>query len=177
MHTAKLVKSLLVVEDDPYFRESLTKGFQSKGYHVAAAAQKSDIQAFRAMGHFDYALVDLRLGAENGLDMIPYLLDLFPDCKIVVLTGYSSIATAVEAIKRGAINYLMKPTSIDEAEAALLQKALPEPEHSLSSLDQHEQEYIEYVMLKSEGNISKAAKWLKIHRQSLQRKLKRIGLR
>jgi two-component system response regulator RegA len=98
----------------------------------------------------------------------------------VVLTGYGSISTAVEAIKRGAVNYLTKPVSLERLEKALWVDLPPgeeDPDEPIESLERHEREYLEYVLARCGGNISKAARWLNLHRQSLQRKLRQTGLK
>ena len=110
-------------------------------------------------------------------DAIQKILDRCPQARIVVLTGYGSIATAVKATKLGAVGYLMKPTDVDQVERALLEEddeesELPIPDE-FQSLYRHEREYIEFVLNECEGNISQAARRLGLHRQSLQRKLRK----
>lgn len=172
--------ALLLVDDDPDLRESLRLEFTDRGYDVWEAKDAQDVEQLLPVARFRFALVDLRLQLENGLDIIPHILAVHPTCRIVVLTGYGSIPTAVEAVKRGAVNYLTKPAPIERIEKALWMDLEDTPAietDQTESLERHEQEYLEYVLLQCEGNISQAARWLGIHRQSLQRKLKRIGLR
>ncbi len=171
---------LLIVEDDPNFRETLAIEFQERHYRLETAADSSSLESvLKEIEHFRFALVDLRLKGDSGLDLIASILFHSPTCRVVILTGYGSIATAVEAVKRGAVNYLTKPATIERIEQALWMDGETRSidENEPLSLDRHEQEYLEYVLLQCQGNISQAARWLGIHRQSLQRKLKRTGLR
>lgn len=172
---------LLLLEDDQDFRESLELEFSERGYQVFACASLAELYPELSRHAPRFAIVDLRLQGDSGLTAVEHVLAAHPTCRIVVLTGYGSIATAVDAIKRGAVNYLTKPVSIERLEKALWVElesdSVLEPDEPIESLDRHEQEYIEYVLLQCGGNISQAARWLGIHRQSLQRKLKRIGLR
>jgi two-component system response regulator RegA len=163
-------KSLLIVEDDTRLALSLSREFQEKGYETFFA---KSIKEIRPMP-FSFALVDLRLGGEYGLEAIRVIQKNAPQCRIVVLSGYGSIATAVEAVKLGAQDFVTKPASIEEIEAALMGKRkTPNPEFKAATLSQVEHEYIDFVLVKNEGNISKTAKDLGLHRQSLQRKLKK----
>jgi len=163
-------KSLLILEDDLRLARSLSREFEDHGYEVSIA---ESIRAIPNQG-FAYAVVDLRLGGEFGLDAIEKIKHHSPACRIVVLSGYGSITTAVEAVKRGAIDYITKPAGFDLIEAALLGKRTkPEPDFKAPSLSQMEHEYIDFILTKNQGNISKAAKSLGLHRQSLQRKLKK----
>ena len=128
-------------------------------------------------GAFDFAVVDLRLGRDSGLDAVSHLLERDRETRIVMLTGYGSIATAVQATKLGAVNYLTKPVDVETIERALrsdpeTDDPIPIPEQ-YQSLARHEREYIEFVLAECEGNISQAARRLGLHRQSLQRKLRK----
>ena len=109
-------KRILLLEDDVYLRNSLAREFKDRGYEAIEKNILSEVTEY----NFDFAVVDLRLGAENGLKAVETIMKELPDCRLVVLTGYSSVATAVEAIKLGAANYLTKPTSVDVIEKALL---------------------------------------------------------
>lgn len=167
---------ILIAEDDASFRETLAVEFQERDYDVTAIACLSDFDNLFNK-HFDFAVVDLKLGTDSGLELIERLHRDAPDTTSVVLTGYSSIATAVKAIKLGAANYLTKPVSMDDIEAALLGEAPAEDieldDYQAPSLARREWEYIEYVLARCDGNITRAAKELGIHRQSLQRKLRK----
>ena len=166
--------ALLIVEDDPRFAEALASELQERGYDVEHADGLHTLRERGATG-YDYAIVDLRLRRDSGLDVIALIKEQEPTTRIVVLTGYGSIATAVQATKLGARQYLTKPVDIDELERALLAEddahvTIPE---EFQSLDRHEREYIEYVLAECDGNISQAARRLGLHRQSLQRKLRK----
>ena len=168
---------LLIVEDDSQFRQTLELEFSDRGYEVKAVGSLSEL---RKMGRLDlrFAIVDLRLGTESGLEAAQIIRAFSPDCRILILTGYGSIATAVKAVKLGAVNYLTKPVSMELLEKALwvdlpaesAQGGLGKP----MSLARHEREYIEFVIAQCNGNITRAAQWLGVHRQSLQRKLRKF---
>jgi len=171
-------RKLLIVEDDPRFADTLATEFRDRGYEVDWV---DCLQAVRDLGQIDhrYAVVDLRLRQDSGLDVIIELKQRSPETTIVVLTGYGSIATAVKATKLGATAYLTKPTDIDQVERAFLAddaeaegEEIPVPDE-FQSLYRHEREYIEYVLAECGGNISEAARRLGLHRQSLQRKLRK----
>ncbi len=169
-------KTLLIVEDDQRFADTLAAEFTDRGYRVAHV---DSLEALTAMERVDcsFAVVDLRLRQDSGLDAIIYLKERSPDTTIVVLTGYGSIATAVRATKLGATAYLTKPVDMDALERALTEQdsedeVVPIPDN-FQSLYRHEREYIEYVLAECDGNISQAARRLGLHRQSLQRKLRK----
>jgi two-component system response regulator RegA len=163
-------KSVLILDDDLSLAKTLVSEFRDHGYYPTAVHSIREIPNTR----FEYAVVDLRLHGEFGLDAIDVIKKNSARCKIVVLSGYGSISTAVEAVKLGAIDYLTKPASFDLIEAALegrLKK--PDPGFKPRSLSEVEHEHIDFVLTKNQGNISKTAKDLGLHRQSLQRKLKK----
>lgn len=169
-------RSLLIVEDNDRFAETLASEFRDRGYRVERARDLATLETLQA-GSIHFAVVDLRLGADSGLDAIQRILSGSPAARIVVLTGYGSIATAIKATKLGAVGYLMKPADADQVERALLdddegETELPIPDE-FQSLYRHEREYIEFVLAECEGNISQAARRLGLHRQSLQRKLRK----
>ncbi len=169
-------RSLLIVEDNDRFAETLGSELRERGYAVQRASNLASLAAIQDLD-VQLAVVDLRLGADSGLDAIQAILGRSPNTKIVVLTGYGSIATAVKATKLGAIGYLMKPTDVDQVERALHGEDFAEEEvpipSKFQSLYRHEREYIEFVLAECSGNISQAAKRLGLHRQSLQRKLRK----
>jgi two-component system response regulator RegA len=169
-------RSLLIVEDNDRFAETLASEFRDRGYEVLRACDLASIAAIKKLD-VHYAVVDLRLGADSGLDAIQAILARSPNAKIVVLTGYGSIATAVKATKLGAIGYLMKPADADQVERAFSGEDLDDEEipipSAFQSLYRHEREYIEFVLSECDGNISQAARRLGLHRQSLQRKLRK----
>jgi two-component system response regulator RegA len=168
-----MTKNLLILEDDKGLREVLAADFTDKGYVVTQAEHLKDIPDI----HFDFAIIDLRLSGESGLQIVEVMHVKYPECKIVVLTGFGSIATAVEAMKLGAVNYLTKPATIEQVEEAFKSQSsrpVKEEDHlKRISLSQNEHEYINFVLAQNNGNISKTARELGLHRQSLQRKLKK----
>lgn len=165
---------LLIAEDDSSFRDTLVVEFEERDYAVTAIGSMAE---FRGLDDptFDRAVIDLKLEMDSGLELLELLLQVSPDVRAVVLTGYGSIATAVKAIQIGATNYLAKPVGIDELEAAFMgsEDDGDAEAYNAPSLARHEWEYIEYVLARCGGNVSKAAKELGIHRQSLQRKLRK----
>lgn len=167
---------LLIVDDDDAFRESMELEFTDRGYQVLVARDHREALAITATQRPQFAVVDLRLGSERGLEVLKDLVERVPEVRAVVLTGYGSIASVVEAMKLGAIHYMTKPVDPDQLEEALHRAggdpniAVPD---SPPSLALHEREYIEYVLSASGGNISEAARRLGLHRQSLQRKLRK----
>lgn len=167
-------KKVLILEDDLSLAQSLVQEFNEHGYEAFMATKFSDVPRF----NFDFAVVDLRLKGEFGLNILNQLKQESPNCRIVILTGYGSITTAVESVKLGAVDYLTKPASFERIEKALLgvkegQETLEAAPMQAPSLSQMEHEYIDYMLTKNKGNISKTAKALGLHRQSLQRKLKK----
>jgi two-component system response regulator RegA len=174
--TERDADALLIVDDNVRFSETLATEFRDRGYVVEtldglAAVKQIDASRFR------YAIVDLRLRQDSGLDVIQELRRQSEDTRIVVLTGYGSIATAVQATKLGASHYLTKPVEVDEIERALTTDELDNDDvpipNEFQSLYRHEREYIEFVLAECGGNISQAARRLGLHRQSLQRKLRK----
>lgn len=171
MNTEINKKRVLILEDDQRLALTLKRDFEDHGYNVSWAESISEIPS----EIFDYAVIDMRLsGGELGLDSITKIKEFNSEAKIVVLSGYGSITTAVEAVKRGATDYLTKPASFVEIEAALQgQKITSEQGFRRRSLSEVEHEYIDFVLTKNDGNISRTARDLGMHRQSLQRKLKK----
>lgn len=172
-------KKLLILEDDKGLRSALVADFEDKGYSVVEAEQFRELNFFV----FDFAILDLRLNGESGLHAIEVLKKHNEACRIVILTGFGSIATAVEAMKLGAVNYLTKPATSEQIEEAFelngqvetveSEKAVFLETQKRVSLSQNEHEYISYVLAQNRGNISKTARELGLHRQSLQRKLRK----
>lgn len=168
---------LLVVEDDERFADVLSSEFRDRGYEVTSVSEARRLSQLDVT-LFDYAVVDLRLRDASGLDVIVELKARSPGIRVIVLTGYGSIATAVQATKLGAIDYMTKPIDIDALERAFLSDEEASEEVRIPaefpSLYRHEREYIEYVLAECGGNISEAARRLGLHRQSLQRKLRKF---
>ena len=152
---------LLIVEDDEVLRRRLARAFTARGFQVAEEQTP------------EFVLLDLRIAGGSGLDLIPALIRADPATRIVVLTGYGSIATAIEAVRRGALHYLTKPADADEILAAFSRGSAEPPEAPLQpmSLSRVEWEHINRVLMDCEGNVSEAARALGLHRRSLQRKL------
>ncbi len=166
---------LLIVEDDERFCETLATEFRDRGYEVACSTDLAGLDELD-LARFQYAVVDLRLRRDSGLEAVTKISNDSPHARIIVLTGYASIATAVQATKNGATQYLTKPIDMDDLEQALIgdtDEAEVEIPEEFQSLDRHEREYIEYVLHECGGNISQAARRLGLHRQSLQRKLRK----
>jgi len=174
--TATHSHSLLIVDDDQRFAEALALEFRERGWRVDRV---SDLEALRALPAFlyEYASVDLRLRHQSGLDAIPVILERCPKTRIIVLTGYGSIATAVQAVKLGALDYLTKPVQIDDLLHAFRGEGLAPGDDKgadAQTLARREREYVEWVLAACGGNISRAARQLGLHRQSLQRKLRKF---
>lgn len=166
--------SLLIVEDDDALRERLTRAFDERGFDVRSTGTTADARAMAEADPPEYAVLDLRIGQESGLTLIPVLLELDRETRIVVLTGYGSVATAVEAVRRGAVHYLTKPADADEILAAFQGESGASDaaiEWQPMSLDRVQWEHINRVLVECGGNISEAARVLGLHRRSLQRKL------
>lgn len=170
-------KSILLVDDDDVFRTQMARALERRELEVWSADGPPNAIAL-AREHFpELALIDLRMPEGNGLDLIRDLLDVDPHTNIVVLTGYGSIATALEAVRRGATHYLTKPVELEEIFAAFARKDLdpevdpPEIPTTTPSLARVEWEHIQRVLTDCGGNISHAARQLGLHRRSLQRKL------
>jgi len=167
---------LLIVDDDDAFRESMDLEFTERGYHVLSASDHRSALGLAALHQPRFAIIDLRLHGQRGLEVLKDLKERLPAIRAIVLTGYGSIATAVEATKLGACHYLTKPCDPEDIETAFKREEgdptieLPE---QFPSLALHEREYIEYVLAATGGNISEAARRLGLHRQSLQRKLRK----
>ncbi len=171
---------LLLVDDDPTFTRVMARALIRRGLRVETAANAEEAMQLAQASRPDYAVLDLKMEGDSGLVLLPRLLDLYPELKVVILTGYSSIATAVEAIKRGATHYLCKPADADDVLTALLsEQADPEtlvPEHPMS-VDRLQWEHIQRVLAEHEGNISATARALGMHRRTLQRKLQKRPVR
>ncbi len=171
---------LLLVDDDPTFTRVMARALVRRGLRVNTASNAEEAMQLAQQERPDYAVLDLKMEGDSGLVLLPRLLELYPDLKVAILTGYSSIATAVEAIKRGACNYLCKPADADDVLTALLsEQADPDtlvPEHPMS-VDRLQWEHIQRVLAEHEGNISATARALGMHRRTLQRRLQKRPVR
>ncbi|MBB3952310.1 two-component system response regulator RegA [Aureimonas jatrophae] len=164
-------RSILLVDDDRPFVTRLARAFEQRGFDVCTAESVNEGVAALRSSAPAYAVVDMRLGAGNGLDVIEALRRARPDARVVVLTGYGNIATAVTAVKLGAIDYLAKPADADEVIGALMRdpdtKAEP-PENPMSA-DRIRWEHIQRVYELCDRNVSETARRLSMHRRTLQR--------
>ena len=169
----------LIIDDDPSFNGILVRTLERRGYPARGAIDATT--ALTLAREISPAQVVLDLNGSSGLALIPELLAINPACRIVVLTGYASIATAVDAIKLGATQYLAKPVELEAVLAAFASDdspdtRLPAPDEPLS-VDRLEWEHIQRVLNENEGNISATARALKMHRRTLQRQLAKRPVR
>jgi two-component system, response regulator RegA len=171
---------LLLVDDDKVFCKVLKAALERRGYEVFVAHGLEKGLAMAEQYLPEYAVIDLRIGHDSGLELVKKLLFLDANTACVILTGFASIATAVEAIKLGAIHYLTKPTNADEIVKAL-SKNEGDPGVAISknplSAKRLEWEHLQKILLQHEGNISAAARALNMHRRTLQRKLEKKPVR
>ncbi len=171
------IQKIMVVDDDAIFRHRLAKALESRGYEIASAGNADEALANARSFHPDGAVVDLRIDRDDGLKLSKALLEINPSIRIVILTGYGSIANALESIRTGVMDYLSKPADTDQILAALQGEAItndrgkPVASDQTPSLDRVEWEHIQRVLSDCGGNITRAAEILGIHRRSLQRKL------
>lgn len=174
------IRKLLIVEDDEAFARTLRRSFERRGYIVEAAASHEDLTVLLENFHPGYAVVDLKLGGASGLACVQSLRATDAAMKIVVLTGFASIATAVEAIKLGASYYLAKPSNTDDIEAAFGREE-GDPDAQIasrpSSIKTVEWEHIHQTLVETDFNISETARRLGMHRRTLARKLEKRQLR
>jgi two-component system response regulator RegA len=167
-------RTVLVVDDEDAFRTRLVRALEDRGFEAWGAAEGEEAIAKAERETPECAVVDLRMPRSSGLAVVRRLHALDATTRIVVLTGYGSIATALDAVRSGATHYLTKPADIDEVLAAFDRDDRPAaafPATTVPSLDRVEWEHIERVLVDCEGNITRAARLLGIHRRSLQRKL------
>ncbi|GFZ94993.1 response regulator transcription factor [Dyella caseinilytica] len=185
LNQASSTRPLLIVDDDATFVRVLSRALTSRGFEVITASRADEARALSRRHQPRHCVLDLKLGEENGLRLIPELHELVPDMRILLLTGYASIATAVEAIKRGAHDYLSKPVDADAVVRALLEgdsapqaddEVIDAPEAPLA-LRRLEWEHIQRVLTECDGNISETARRLGMHRRTLQRKLSKHPVR
>ena len=164
-------RNLLIVEDDKAFLERLARAMEARGFIVRTSESVADGLAQIARSAPAFAVVDLRLGDGNGLDVVSALKRQRPDARAIVLTGYGNIATAVTAVKLGAVDYLAKPADADDVVNALLNtgSAKIEPPQNPMSADRVRWEHIQRIYEMCNRNVSETARRLNMHRRTLQR--------
>jgi two-component system response regulator RegA len=176
-------RSILLVDDDERLRSRMTRAFEDRGYEALQANGYEAALKIAEQESTEYAVVDLRMPGKSGLELVRELHRIDPATKIVVLTGYGSIATALEAVRLGATHYLTKPADVEEVIAAFDRGGDAAPEEAsvadgetpeTPSLARVEWEHIQRVLTDCGGNITKASERLGIHRRSLQRKLSKF---
>lgn len=172
--------AILLVDDDEVFLATMGRSLQRRGETVYSASNINDAISLLSQQQPDKVLLDLNLDGESGLRVLPQMLALLPGVQIIMLTGYASVATAVEAIKKGADNYLCKPATATDVLAAFsqepeLEEKPPAVEADLEpiSIPRLEWEHIQRVLKENDGNISATARALGMHRRTLQRKLQK----
>ena len=171
------MQDFLIIEDDEVFASLLTRGLTQRDFQVSHVTDIAGAEKLLHDIRFRHAIVDLKLEHETTISAIPAFLRIQPELSILMLTGYASIATAVEAIKLGAVNYLPKPSSIEDILLALNHDSderteLPE-QCDTPSVQRLEWEHIQHVLSRNNGNISQTARELNMHRRTLQRKLQK----
>jgi two-component system response regulator RegA len=164
-------KSLLIVDDDAPLRMRLAQAMSRRGFAVEMAGSVAEARAAVSRHAPAYAVIDLRLADGSGLEVVDALRALRPEARIVMLTGYGNFATAVAAVKAGAVDYLSKPADADMVEAALLAlgKSLPPPPEQPMSAERVRWEHIQRVFEQCDRNVSETARRLNMHRRTLQR--------
>jgi two-component system response regulator RegA len=174
---AKPERSLLVVDDDAPFRQRLALAKERRGFEVTTADSMAAGIAEARARRPAFAVIDLRLGDGSGIEVVSALREVRADARVIVLTGYGNIATAVAAVKMGAIDYLSKPADADAVEAALLQTegGLPPPPEQPMTADRVRWEHIQRVFEQCDRNVSETARRLRMHRRTLQRILNKYA--
>ena len=167
--------TLLVVDDDEAFRMAIGQAIERRGFSVSLAGGMGPALELARETIFEYALVDVRMPGESGIELVKALRAIDDGTRIVVLTGYGTIANAVEAMRAGAFDYLTKPVNAAVCVRSLLGVAAPEgSSQDVPSLDRVEWEYLNRVLADCGGNVSEAARRLRMHRRSLQRKMGKL---
>jgi two-component system, response regulator RegA len=167
--------TLLVVDDDAAFRDALAPALARRGFSVTVAKNADEAEVVARTRVFEYALVDVRMPGKSGIELVATLRSIDDGTRVVVLTGFGTIANAVSAMRAGAADYLTKPTDAETCAAALLGKQPTQAaSEDIPSLDRVEWEYLQRVLGDCDGNISDAARRLGMHRRSLQRKLSKV---
>tara|TARA_B100001057_G_scaffold431165_1_gene458411 strand:+ start:4899 stop:5426 length:528 start_codon:yes stop_codon:yes gene_type:complete len=164
-------KKLLIVDDDLPFRERLSRSMEKKGFDVESSPNFKESINMVTNYTFDFAVVDMRLEDGSGLELVKQIQKISPNTKSLLLTGYGNIATAVAAIKSGAIDYLPKPAEVDQIYDALTnsKEILPPPPENPMTADRIRWEHIQRVFIQCNRNVSETARRLRMHRRTLQR--------
>jgi two-component system response regulator RegA len=174
-------QSVLLVDDDDFLRDRMARALDKRGYQVSTAANVDDALAVAEAEQPDMAVIDLKMPGRSGQELLAELRRVSPDTRSVILTGYGSIANAVDAMRLGAVNYLTKPADVDQVvEAFRRVETAPEPAPDPStlhapSLAEAEWNHIQQVLTDCDGNVTRAAEKLDIPRRTLQRKLKKLA--
>jgi two-component system response regulator RegA len=164
-------RKLLLVDDDAPLRRSMARALERRDFQVLAAEGVAEARALAREHRPEFAVLDMRLTEGSGLDLVRTLRELRPEIRIVIVTGYGNIATAVAAIKAGAVDYLAKPVDADDVVSALLKsgQGLPPPRENPMSADRVRWEHIQRVFEQCNRNVSETARRLNMHRRTLQR--------
>ncbi|WP_420548700.1 ActR/PrrA/RegA family redox response regulator transcription factor [Curvivirga sp.] len=164
-------RSLLLMDDDTVLLTRLARAMEKRGFDVSTAGSIADCLTIIKQNPPAYAVMDLRLDDGSGLEAVEALSEARPDARIIMLTGYGNIATAVSAVKAGAVDYLSKPADADQITAALLEEdnSLPPPPENPMTADRARWEHIQRVYEQCDRNVSETARRLQMHRRSLQR--------
>ena len=162
---------LIIVDDDTPFRDRLCRSMEKKGFTVESYINYKDGLKRCTDITFDYAIIDMRLEDGSGLELIKHIKEKNPNTRSLLLTGYGNIATAVAAIKSGAIDYLPKPAEINQIYDALISSkdTLPPPPSNIMTADRVRWEHIQRVFIQCNRNVSETARKLRMHRRTLQR--------
>lgn len=165
------MNTMLLLDDDMPWLARAAHAFEKRGYRVIPCASIKEAKSALALNTFTHGVFDLKLEDGSSLQILEYAREKSPAMKLVILTGYGNFATAVAAIKHGAVNYLAKPADIDEIEAALCEQSpqVIEPSEEPLSANRVKWEYIQRILTDCKQNISEAARRLKMHRRTLQR--------
>ncbi len=166
-----MIGSLIIIDDDTPFRERLSRSMEKKGFAVESYGKAKEAKIRLIDKEFDYAIVDMRLEDGSGLEIIKSIKSSSPNTKSLLLTGYGNIATAVAAIKSGAIDYLPKPAEVEQIYDALTssKETLPPPPENPMTADRVRWEHIQRVFIQCNRNVSETARRLRMHRRTLQR--------
>lgn len=167
-------RAWLLIDDDDAFLQVLQRSLSRQGVESRIARSHKEAREALAAGDAHRCVLDLNLAGESGLQLLPELLRMDPEMQILVLTGYGSIATAVEAMRRGAVNYLCKPVTVNQLLAGFEPLDAPPDLRSMPpSVEEMEWEHIQRILKDNDGNVSATARALNMHRRTLQRKLQK----